>query len=202
MRQKTDQERFWSSDFGDEYSKRNVGLVETNIAFFARALQRTHGIKRVIELGCGTGQNLSAIKRLMPKVETMGVEINESAALEIPTGYVFVSSIFDFQPPVETPIDLAFVKGVGIHIAEEHIKGLYDKLYECSSRYILMAEYFSPRRQAIEYRGHKDRMWKANFYQEMIDVHPDLVLLDYGFVGSWDVFPQDNLNWWLWTKRI
>lgn len=197
----TEQEAFWKGDFGDEYAKRNVGLVEANTAFFAKALNRTYGIQRVIELGAGTGQNMLALTRLLPNAEVMGVEINESAAMQIPVGYVFRQSIFDFQPPNVVCVDLAFTKGVLIHVAPEDLPKAYAKLYECSQRYILVAEYFNPTPVEVEYRGHTGKLWKRDFAGEMLDLFPDLQVVDYGFAWRRDgLAPQDDLNWTLMEK--
>lgn len=198
----TEQEQFWRGDFGDEYTRRNIGNVESNTAFFAKILARTHGIKRIIELGAGTGQNMLALTRLLPDAEVMGVEINEFAAMKIPVGYVFRQSIFDFQTPNYEHVDLAFTKGLLIHIAPNDINRAYDKLYQCSSRYILVCEYYSPRREEVEYRGHSERLWKADFPGEIMARFPDLELIDYGFVGKCDPnWKQDDLHWWLWEKQ-
>jgi tRNA G46 methylase TrmB len=70
---------FWKGDFGDQYSLRNIDKVESNTAFFSMALSRTRGIKCVLEFGAGIGQNISAIKRLLPSVDAIGVELNETA---------------------------------------------------------------------------------------------------------------------------
>lgn len=45
MAHKTEQEEFWSGEFGDEYIKRNEGkeLLASNIALFSEILKRTMG---------------------------------------------------------------------------------------------------------------------------------------------------------------
>jgi spore coat polysaccharide biosynthesis protein SpsF len=141
---------------------------------------------------------MEALSRLSPQTEVYGVEINEVAAHDIKTGNVFIENALEFNPPIKA--DLAFTKGLAIHIHPDNIQKLYERLYSVSEKYILMAEYYSPRREMIEYRGHKDKLWKASFYQEMMDAYPDLQLIGSGFVGHWDVFPQDDLTWWLWRK--
>lgn len=197
----SEQEQLWRGEFGDQYNTRNIGKVPSNIAFFAKALARTQGINYVIELGCGIGQNLQAIKQLMPNVEVMGVEINEDAALRVPVGYVFRASIFDFQPPVEVHVDLAFTKGLLIHISPDDIGRAYEKLYECSQRYILIAEYYNPSEQMVKYRGMDNALWKRDFCLDMLSRYPDMRLIDYGFQYRGDPnWPQDDLHWFLMEK--
>ncbi len=124
-------ESFWRGGFGDEYSKRNVGYVEANIALFSQILRRTGRLDSVIELGCGTGQNLEAIERLMPKTELWGVELNELATLNARAGQIICASIFDFKQP--EICDLSFTKGVLIHIPPEQLSRAYNALWNASS---------------------------------------------------------------------
>ena len=46
----TPQEEFWSSEFGDQYSERNVGsdVVASNVAFFANIFRQIPKIESVI----------------------------------------------------------------------------------------------------------------------------------------------------------
>ncbi len=193
-----DQEEFWKGSFGDEYSLRNQGNVESNTAFFSRALQRTTGIKNIIEFGAGTGQNMLAISRILPDVSMIGVEINEKAAMMIPVGYIFRGSIYDFDPPKYEKSQLSMTKGVLIHIAPEDLTKVYDKLYQSTEKYILIAEYYSPVPREIEYRGNKGKLWAKDFAGNMMDMYPDLELIDYGFTYHRDPnFPQDDLTWFL-----
>ncbi len=63
---KTEQEIFWSGDFGDEYTKRNVGaeLLASNLSLFARTFDRIQKIDSVVEFGENIGLNLQALRLL------------------------------------------------------------------------------------------------------------------------------------------
>jgi spore coat polysaccharide biosynthesis protein SpsF len=63
-----------------------------------------------------------------------------------------------------------------------------------------LAEYYSPSRVEIKYRGHKNKLFKRDFAGEMLDQFSDLSLTDYGFVYHRDEFPQDDINWFLLEK--
>jgi spore coat polysaccharide biosynthesis protein SpsF len=95
---------------------------------------------------------------------------------------------------------LAFTKGLLIHVNPNDIGRAYDKLYACSARYILVCEYFSAMETPVAYRGEQDRLWKRDFGREIGERFPGLTLLDYGFAGNCGNWPQDDLNWWLWSK--
>jgi pseudaminic acid biosynthesis-associated methylase len=198
-------EQFWKGPFGDSYTHRCNGekLIASNKAFFDKVFER-EGLcyhNRIIEFGANRGMNIIALKEFKGLADThfAAVEINEEALSELSKidGLDIVAgSMLDFAP-VE-PYDLAFTKGVLIHVASEDLRRAYNVLYESSRRYILIAEYYNPKPVEIEYRGHTGRLWKRDFAGEMMDLYPDLKLVDYGFVWRRDpVMPQDDLTWFL-----
>jgi hypothetical protein len=55
---------------------------------------------------------------------------------------------------------------------------------------------------AIDYRGHRERLFKRDFAGDILDRHGDLHLVDYGFVYHRDPnYPKDDLTWFLLEKR-
>lgn len=203
---KTDQENFWAGQFGREYINRNQGeaLLASNLNFFSKALRFAHGVNSCIEFGANIGMNLRALKLLYPIQEQHGIEINEDAARElaavIPPAHVRQISILDFTP--SRTWDLVLVKGVLIHLNPDVLPQTYDSLVSASSKYILVAEYYNPTPVGITYRGHSDRLFKRDFAGEIMDRHPQVHLVDYGFVYRRDPgFPQDDITWFLMEKR-
>lgn len=201
----TDQEGFWAGSFGNDYISRNNSdaLLASNLSFFGHALRRAGGLKSCVELGANIGMNLRAIKLLYPGIDMCGLEINPVAAAQlaetIGADNVVNTSIFDWR--ADRQFDLSFIKGVLIHLNPERLPDAYDRLYESSSRYILVSEYYNPTPVAISYRGHEDRLFKRDFAGEMLDRYADLELLDYGFTYHRDPsFPQDDCNWFLLHK--
>ena len=81
------------------------------------------------------------------------------------------------------------------------LEQVYEKMYACSKKYILIVEYYNPNPVSINYRGHEDKLFKRDFAGELMDKFPDLTLRDYGFVYHRDLtFPQDDMNWFLLEK--
>jgi pseudaminic acid biosynthesis-associated methylase len=112
---------------------------------------------------------------------------------------VYPASLLDFI--TDETFDLSFTMGVLIHIAPDDLRRAYRTLYNTSHRYILVAEYYSPKPVEIEYRGHAGRLWKRDFAGEMLDTYPDLRLLDYGFRYHRDPqHPMDDISWFLMEK--
>lgn len=202
---KTEQEAFWAGTFGTEYIQRNQGgvLLASNLDFFAKALHAARGVQSCLEFGANIGMNLKALKLLRPGLDAHAIEINPAAAgmLQevIPAGNVYSSSILDFEP--QRTWDLALIKGVLIHINPDMLPQVYDKLVASTRSYLLVAEYYNPAPVAIPYRGHADRLFKRDFAGEIMDRHPQMQLVDYGFAYRRDPnFPQDDITWFLMKK--
>lgn len=206
MKFKTEQEDFWAGQFGTEYIQRNLGddLLASNLAFFAKALNQAKGVANCIEFGANIGMNFKALKLLYPGIDAHAVEINADAAQElartIPADQIYNKSILDFTPSRQW--DLTLIKGVLIHLNPDFLPEVYDKLFATCGRYLLLAEYYNPTPVAITYRGHSDRLFKRDFAGELLDRHPQLKLIDYGFAYRRDPkFPQDDITWFLIEKN-
>lgn len=201
---KTAQEEFWAGDFGDEYSKRNVGEMATasNLSLFSKIFSRTADVKSIIEFGANIGLNLRALRQLLPKVSLTGIEINKSAAAELREwggAEVLENSILDVE--LNRTWDFALIKGVLIHINPDYLDNVYERIAKASNRYICIAEYYNPVPVSVSYRGHNDRLFKRDFAGEMLDKFPSLRLIDYGFSYHRDPnFRQDDLTWFLLEK--
>jgi pseudaminic acid biosynthesis-associated methylase len=112
---------------------------------------------------------------------------------------VYEMSIFDFIPDVKR--DLVIIKTVLIHINPDFLPKVYELLYESSSKFICIAEYYNPTPVTVEYRGHNERLFKRDFAGEILSKYPDLKLVDYGFFYHRDNnYPIDDINWFLLKK--
>jgi spore coat polysaccharide biosynthesis protein SpsF len=203
---KTEQEKFWAEEFGNEYVERNQGpqLLASNLNFFSKALSRTGKIASCIEFGANIGMNSKALKLLYPGIQLSGIEINKNAseqlAMVIGAENVINTSIFEYK--VEKKVELSLIKGVLIHINPEMLSNVYDKLYESTNKYILVAEYYNPVPVSIEYRGHSDRLFKRDFAGDFLEKFKDTKLIDYGFCYRRDpMVPQDDISWFLIEKN-
>ncbi len=210
MEYKTEQEVFWSGEFGNQYIERNEctkEMMASAVGFFAKILGRTGGIKSVIEFGSNIGNNLKAIKMLQPDVQAAAIEINHQAAEHLRADKFFDSrlevyeaSILEYKP-VKT-YDMALICGVLIHINPDALQSVYEKLYASAEKYICISEYYNPVPVEVSYRGHEGRLFKRDFAGEFLDRYPDCRLVDYGFQYHRDpCFPKDDVTWFLLEKR-
>ncbi|MEH8196457.1 pseudaminic acid biosynthesis-associated methylase [Aeromonas allosaccharophila] len=201
----TEQEDFWAGEFGNAYVERNKNenYVADNLAFFSKVIARTQRVNKILELGANVGLNLMTLKHLLPNAEFSAVEINEKAALalkrNVPDVDIYQKSIVDFTS--NEVWDFIFTKGVLIHINPDQLPKVYELMYQKSSRYILIAEYYNQTPTEVSYRGHSGKLFKRDFAGEMLKKFPDLSLVDYGFIYRGDTnFPQDDITWFLLEK--
>lgn len=206
MRNLTEQEKFWMGSFGDDYIERNSGndLLAAKLAAFSDFLRHATGIRSTLEFGGNIGMNERAIGLLIPGVRMDVVEINKMASkrcAEIENVTVYNDSIFDFQ--TDRKYDLVFTCGVMIHLEPDMLGGVYEKMYAFSNRYILINEYYNPEPMEVTYRGNADKLYKRDFAGEMMDMYPNLTLVDYGFIYRRSMsFPVlEDMTWFLMEKH-
>lgn len=181
----------WAGDFGKEYSDRNaVSLQEMELLYKERyAITRTEmnrkflrgfdrGMK-VLEVGSNIGNQLLCLQNdgfrnlygielqsyavELSKSRTKGINIIQGSAFDIP----FKDGFFD----------LVFTSGLLIHIAPGDISTVLDEIYRCTGQYIWCFEYYSDVYTKIEYRGHTDLLWKANFSQLFLKHFNNVILV-------------------------
>lgn len=202
----TEQEEFWAGEFGDQYCMRNYGkkFIACQINYFSRIFDSTKSVNSVLEFGANVGENLKAIRDLLPDADLAAIEINKKAVKELRSWAkksvkIYPQSIFDFK--VDKKRDFVFTKGLLIHLNPEKLNLTYELLYKSSKKYICIGEYYSPQPIKVNYRGNEDRLFKRDFVGELMRKYKDLKLVDYGFCYQNDNnFPQDDITWFLLEK--
>ena len=202
---KTEQEKFWQGNFGDEYINRNKNkfLIKNNFFLFKKIFSKLFRIKSLIEFGPNIGLNIIALKKIFKLKFITAVEINKKACLKIKDIQklnVINNSIINFLPKKKH--DLVLVKGVLIHINPNKLKKVYKTIYKSckTSGYILIAEYYSPQPTMMIYRGKRNKLFKRDFAGEFVSLFKKTKIIKYGFSYHNDKYPQDDLNWFLIKK--
>ena len=131
--------------------------------FFSNCLKSCDNLNNLLEVGSNIGMNLFALKSLLPNAKTSAVEINSIAAKalkqKLPECDVFNGSFLDYQ--CDGSFYLVFTKGVLIHFSPDVLPSVYRKMYELSSRYILICNILIQFPFSIEYGGFKDKLFKG-----------------------------------------
>ena len=200
-----EQESFWSGKFGIDYINRNQSkdLKISNKVFFEKIFKNISSISTLIEFGANVGMNLEAIKSIYPKIKMHAVEINKEASDILRKKNICSvthSSILSYSENIK--FDVSMVKGVLIHINPIELKNVYKILYNSSDKYILIAEYYNRKPIELDYRGHKNKLFKRDFAGEIMAQFSDLELIDYGLVCyNAKYAPQDDITWFLLKKQ-
>lgn len=200
----SEQEDFWAGSFGSDYISRNRSseLLASNTHFFANALKFIlTSPETCMEIGANIGMNVDALKNLFPHLKMSAIEINGVACqiLKDKGVKVYPGSVTSVKCDEE--FDLVLSKGVLIHISPNLLENTYEKIYNLSNQWILIAEYYNPSPVGINYRGYDNKLFKRDFAGEMLDKFKDLELCDYGFAYHRDKFAQDDISWFLLRKR-
>ena len=203
----TEQETFWAKEFGNKYINRNKlsDILPKKINLFSEILKNCSPVKKIIEFGPNTGANLIAINTILPLVKLSAVEINSQAVTHIKKlklcEKIWNKSMLDFKSKAK--YDLSFTSGVLIHINPEYLDVAYKSLYENSKRYILIIQYYNPYPIEIDYRGHKNRLFKRDFAGDIMSKYKNVKLVNYGFKYKSDNnFPLDDVTWFLLEKKV
>lgn len=184
---RTEQEGFWQGSFGDEYTIRNAGdwdeLYKRNWGVSRTELNEEFlsGISKdafILEVGCNRANQLQVLQK-QGFSNLWGIEINKKAleiARENRSFNLVEGSALDI-PYKDAFFDLVFTSGVLIHIAPEDLPLVMDEIHRVSKRYIWGFEYFSEELEEIDYRGHKNRLWKNDFLRLYMEQFPDLKVM-------------------------
>lgn len=190
--------------FGDQWVDRCCATpdsVAAQLAVFRDILRRVEKVDSIVELGASYGMNMMVLHTLLPHAELTGVELNHKAVgmlAQLPYVNAIESSLY--QVEFTRQYDLVLSKGVAIYQDEAVIWNYYDILYRLSRRYIVLCEYYNPTPVEVPHREAK--LYKRDFAGELMDRHPDVKLLDYGFQYHRDnLFPVDDYTWFVLEKR-
>lgn len=199
----------WRGDFGNAYIERNAASgdnIDKREAGWKKILKAFPGgtPKSILEIGCNVGINLRALGSLTDAL-LYGVEPNSIALGQlkkdniVPEENLHEGNIFKI-PFEDNSIECVFTSGVLIHIAPEDLEAAYREIYRVSSKYILSTELFSKKPETISYRGHDDMLFKRDFGLKWLEIFPDLVPIEQGFLWQ-PITGVDDATWWLFEKK-
>lgn len=189
-------EGLWSGPFGDAYIDRNRDFG-SRCNFWAGLLER-FPCRRALEVGCNIGGNLTWIQ---PETElALGIDVNVRALrlLHRSLGTAAVRASGRAIPFCDDAFDLVVTAGLLIHIDDAALPEVFAEILRCSSRYVLMAEYFAPEKTEVPYRGQPGALFKRDFGRLLEEAEGTLELRERGELDHSDGF--DRATYWLYEK--
>lgn len=181
----TTQKDVWSSEFGSEYTERNIYNPEELNVFY----KKTYGVSReemnksfllenipknakILEVGCNVGNQLRMLQE-MGYSNLYGLELQEYAvkrAKELTQNINIIQGVGDDIPFKSGFFDLVFTSGVLIHIPPIILKKVQSEIIRCSNRYVWGFEYFEEVHQEVIYRGNENLLWKGDFCKKYNEI--------------------------------
>ena len=201
------QEDFWKNRVDKEYAKDNsVFDLELGVLAWERMLTKIDKSKISSYLDCGSniGRNITFLEKVLPEATANIIEIATDPYIKCIQIHKVNES---FLGPIKnakfkSKFDLVFTSVVLIHIHPDDLLESMSRLYEFSSRYILIGEYFNRTPVMINYRGEDDRLFKRDFGKLFLE-NFNCTVIDYGFLWGYDFDDAgfDDITFWLFEKN-
>lgn len=189
---KTQQTNTWTGEFGADYTERNrfANDKEFNELYVKRYGRSRDEINkewlaqipknsRILEVGTNIANQLRALESIGYE-NLYGIEIQQSVVEEVRRSYpqfgVLQSPGQDI-PFKDNFFDMVFTNNVLIHVSPESINDVMDEIYRVSKRWIWGFEYYAPEFTEINYHGHENLLWKADYAALFQQRFPDLKLV-------------------------
>lgn len=202
----TPQEHFWREKITDSYSRDNsffdekLGLQAWEIIL--SKIDKSD-ISSYLDCGSNIGRNIAFLKKVLPEATSNIVELAKAPFDKCMSDFHIIES---FLGPLKdakfnSKFDLVFTSGVLIHVNPDDLLDSMSRMFEASSKYILIIEYFNRTPVMINYRGEDDRLFKRDFGKLFLE-NFDCEVLDYGFLWGhvFDNAGFDDVTYWLFEK--
>ena len=187
----TPQLEIWNGKFGVEYTDRSSVDIGARQKAFKKLLKGLP-VENVLEVGCGKGDNITALKKLgyeVKGVEPLPYALNKARD----SGHEVVQGSCFSIPFPDKEFDLTFTAGVLMHVAPEDKASAVKELWRVTKSYLLVIEYYAPEEKSINYRGNKELLWLRDYSSWGKN------LLEKGQLSRSNGF--DNCTYWLFKKE-
>ncbi len=200
------QEEFWSTKIVESYVQDN-STFDGNLGQIAwgRILSKVEvaSISSYLDCGSNIGRNIGFLREFLPGASANIIELAElpyeKCLKEFDIDKSFLGSIKEAR--FDQKFDLVFTNSVLIHVNPDELLESMSRMYEMSSKYILIAEYFNRTPVMIHYRGEDNRLFKRDFGKLFLE-NFECTVIDYGFLWGhqFDSAGFDDITYWLFEK--
>jgi pseudaminic acid biosynthesis-associated methylase len=205
---KTPQEEFWSDKITESYARDNSNFDETlGLIAWEKILSKVNNsdISSYLECGSNIGRNIGFLSRLLPSASASIIELAkapyEKCLREFKIDQSFLGPLKNAT--FNRQFDFVFSSGVLIHIQPDDLLNSMKRMFELSSRYIMIAEYFNRTPVMVSYHGEDDRLFKRDFGKLFVE-NFDCKIVDYGFLWGFefDSAGFDDVTYWVFEKKL
>ena len=168
----------YDTNFWNKYTEDDESNYNEEFAKFIRDLALSLKAKNVLEVGCNTGNDLSAFPQ---DFEVHGIDLNENAIEKAKKKF----SSFKFQkasvvkiPFSDSSIDFVFTHNVLNFIPDEEIPQGVNELFRVSNKYILNCELFDEYESSMDIietkAKHRNMLKRWSDFKVKIISHVDM----------------------------
>ena len=202
------QESFWKNDLETAYALDNSNFDSVSGCKAWEVMLGSidiNSIESYLDCGSNIGRNVGFLKSVIPGASANIIELASKPFETCKATYKIEKSFFG---PIkdaifEVQFGLVFTCGVLIHVNPNDLLQTMQRMYNLSSKYILVAEYFNRTPVSIDYRGATDKLFKMDFGRLFLE-NFECTLVDYGFLWGfeYDSAGFDDITYWLFEKPI
>jgi pseudaminic acid biosynthesis-associated methylase len=200
------QEDFWKNKITNNYVQDN-SLFDERLGLIAweRILLKIDksDISSYLDCGSNIGRNIAFLKKVLPKASANIIELAKEPHDRCLQDFQIHKSFFGpiKEATFDAKFDLVFTSGVLIHVNPDDLLDSMTRMYELSSRYILISEYFNRTPVMISYRGKDNMLFKRDF-GKLFAENFECKVRDYGFLWGheFDTAGFDDVTYWLFEK--
>ena len=203
----TAQEDFWMNKITESYAQDNSSWDEgLGLLAWERMLSKIEksSVSSFLDCGSNIGRNIAFLNKILPTASTNIVELAKMPYEECLKNYQVESSFLGSikEATFDREFDLVFTNAVLIHVNPDDLVDSMRRMYEMSSKYILIGEYFNRTPVMINYRGEDDKLFKRDF-GKLFTENFSCTVIDYGFLWGhqFDSAGFDDITYWLFEKR-
>ena len=202
----TPQEDFWKNKITESYAQDNSAFDERlGLVAWERTLSKIDksDISSYLDCGSNIGRNIAFLKKVLPMATANIVELArgpyEKCLKDFQIEESFLGPIKDAK--FDAKFDFVFTNAVLIHVNPDDLLESMARIFDLSSKYILIGEYFNRTPVMINYRGEDDRLFKRDFGKMFVE-NFDCIVVDYGFLWGYefDSAGFDDITYWLFEK--
>jgi ubiquinone/menaquinone biosynthesis C-methylase UbiE len=156
----------YNTKLWNTYTDENQNSEQKELSKFIYHTSTILGAKKICEVGCNVGNNLSGVPE---NHDVYGIDMNEYALDQAKKRYPsfkFQSSSIDKIPYDDSFFDVVFTRGVLIHIPQDNIHNALTEMLRISKKWVFNLEYFGDDGKMIDWKRGKDLLWYRNMKEQ------------------------------------
>jgi len=165
----------YDKELWEKYTDENVGIIQDDQSKFIYFLSVAIGAKKICEVGCNIGNNLSDFPK---DSQVYGIDMSEYALEKAKNRYPsfkFKVANMNKIPFENSYFDLVFTRGVLIHIPSSEIDAGLKEMVIVSKKWIMNLEYFGKDGEMIEWSRGDELLWYRNMKERWNNFDVDII---------------------------